>query len=509
MNLRPYQKNAFDSINKGFVDFRKQLAVLPTGGGKTILFAHLAAHEKTHNGQRTLILAHREELIDQAIDKIQAATGIRAGKEKAEFQGDRSAKVVVASVQSMMSDKRLGSWAPDHFGLVVCDEAHHSISKSWQKVLNHFDQHAKILGVTATPDRGDKKNLGQYFENIAAEVHLFDLINDGYLAPIALKAIPLDIDLSGVGSKAGDFDKNDLSDALEPWLEQIATEMLIHAPMRKILVFLPLIKTSQKFAGICADLGLRSAHVDGYSKERKEILERYENDDFDVLSNAMLLTEGYDCPSVDCVVVLRPTRSRPLYSQMIGRGTRTAPRKENLLVLDFLWHHSRHQLASPAHLIAKSDEEAKMMVELSQKKGGQVEQDLEELATEATHEREDALRKQLDRLKGRKAKHISADQFAIQHDSLAVAEYEPVMGWEREGITAPQKRVLNQHKLDLDTVRGKGHASQIIGIIKGEERNTPASPKQRSALARGHFQGWENATVADAKAFFRRRYGRK
>ena len=233
----------------------------------------------------------------------------------------------------MQREKRLSKFPPDYFDTIVVDEAHHCISEGYQRVLKHFDE-SNVLGVTATPDRGDMRNLGSYFESLAYEYSLVQAIKEGYLSPIKALTIPLKLDLSGVKQQTGDFSTKDLGTALDPYLEQIAEEMVKHCINRKTVV-LPLVKTSKKFRDILNSKGFRAAEVNGDSKDRQEILEDFDNDKYNVLCNSMLLTEGWDCPSVDCVVVLRPTKVRSLYSQMIGRGTRLFPGKEELLLLDF------------------------------------------------------------------------------------------------------------------------------------------------------------------------------
>ena len=188
------------------------------------------------------------------------------------------------------------------------------------------------------------KNLGQVFESLAYEYTLPKAIKEGYLSPIKALTIPLKLDLTGVGTQAGDFKSSDISTALDPYLYQIADEMTKHCKNRKTVVFLPLVKTSKKFRDILNEKGFKAAEVNGESKERAEILNDFENNKYNVLCNSMLLTEGWDCPDVDCVVILRPTKVRSLYSQMVGRGTRLAPNKDHLLLLDFLWHTERHEL---------------------------------------------------------------------------------------------------------------------------------------------------------------------
>lgn len=512
MILRDYQQACLDGNAKAFEEFDRVLDVIPTGGGKTIIFSN-EAQRRNQAGKRVLILAHREELIDQAIAKLRAATGILAEKEKAEFSATLQAQVVVASIQTMT--RRLDKWPKDHFGLIVCDEAHHALSASWQSVLNHFD--AQVLGVTATPDRGDKKNLGTYFQTIGYEISLFDLIERGYLSRITLKSIPLKIDLSNVGSVGGDFKDSELGSAIEPYLDQIAHSIKEQAAGRRTLAFLPLIATSKKFVEACAKVGLKAGHVDGESENRKAILDAFANDEFQVLSNAMLLTEGYDVDSeptgigIDCVTVLRPTRSRPLYAQMVGRGTRTALFKDNLLLLDFLWHHERHAIARPAHLIAKSDEEAEQITKLTISKTAALpadvidsmpELDLEEVAVEASSQREEQLKKKLEENKNKKAKTISAEEFAMEHNSMDVAEYAETMPWESAPVTEKQMKWLKRARIDLSTVRSKGHASKLLGLHFGSKKPTLASESQRALMQRMGHPNAQEATADEARKFF-------
>jgi superfamily II DNA or RNA helicase len=290
IGLRGYQVAASEAIQRGFTEHQRQLLVLPTGGGKTVVFAHLAA---IHQPRRTLVLAHREELIGQAVEKIRNVTGLNAEIEMAEHKASADAPVVVASIQTLMRSSRRERWARDHFGLVVVDEAHHSLADSYLGTLRHFDDHAFVLGVTATPDRGDKRNLGRYYQNIAYEVTLLDLIRQNWLVPIRAKTVPLEIDLDEVGTTAGDYNANDLGHAIAPYLECIADVIAEHRD-RKTLVFLPLLSLSREFTELCCERGLRSEHVDGTSEDRRDILARFSRGETRVLCNAMLLTEGYD-----------------------------------------------------------------------------------------------------------------------------------------------------------------------------------------------------------------------
>lgn len=354
MRLRKYQEEAREAVQQEWEEGRKRtLLVLPTGCGKTIVFSKII-EDRVRMGERVLVLAHRSELLEQASDKLKTATGLGTALEKAESTSIGSwFRVVVGSVQTLQREKRLSQFPPDYFDTIVIDEAHHAISDGYQRVLQHFED-ANVLGVTATPDRGDKKNLGKFFDSLAYEYSIVDAIKSSYLSKITAVTIPLTLDLSSVSQQAGDFKASEVGTALDPYLEQIADEMVKQCADRKTVVFLPLVKTSKKFRDILNKKGFKAAEVNGESEDRAEVLEDFDKGKYNVLCNSMLLTEGWDCPSVDCVVVLRPTKVRALYSQMVGRGTRLAEGKENLLILDFLWHTERHELCRPAHLITDS-----------------------------------------------------------------------------------------------------------------------------------------------------------
>lgn len=480
MDLRPYQAEAMQAV---FSEWdrgnSKTLLVLPTGCGKTIVFAKIT-EECVRNGERVLILAHRGELLDQASDKIAKATGLMCATEKAEQSCIGSwFRVVVGSVQTLMREKRLSQFSNDYFDSIIIDEAHHSISDSYQNVLRHFNS-AKVLGVTATPDRGDMKNLGTVFQSLAYEYSLPKAIKEGFLTPIKAQTIPIKLDLTGVGQQAGDFKTSDLGTALDPYLYQIADEMAKYCGNRKTVVFLPLVKTSQKFRDILCERGFRAAEVNGNSSDRAEILQDFENDKYNVLCNSMLLTEGWDCPSVDCVVVLRPTKVRALYSQMVGRGTRLFPGKESLLLLDFLWHTERHELCHPAHLICESEEVAKKMTENIEKAGCPI--DLEEAEQKASEDvvaqREEALAKQLQEMKNRKRKLVDPLQFEMSIQAEDLTNYVPAFGWEMG--PASDKQIAKLEKLGIfpDQIDNAGKATKLLERLEKRRTEGLTTPKQ-------------------------------
>lgn len=491
MELRPYQEEAKQAIFEQWDgSVNRTLLVLPTGCGKTIVFAKVA-EECVCQGNRVLILAHRGELLDQAADKIRRSTGLGCAVEKAESSCIGSwFRIVVGSVQTMMREKRLGQFPDDYFDTIIIDEAHHCISGSYQRVLRHFPE-AKVLGVTATPDRGDMRDMGEYFESIAYEYTLPKAIKEGYLSPIRALTLPLKMDLTGVGISAGDFKAGDLGTALDPYLHQIAEEMQKYCADRKTVVFLPLVKTSQKFRDILCEQGFRAAEVNGENSDRAEILQAFDRGDYNVLCNSMLLTEGWDCPSVDCVVVLRPTKVRSLYSQMVGRGTRLFPGKDHLLLLDFLWHTERHELCHPASLICENAEVAQKMTENLEKEAGfaiDIEE-AEKIASEdVVAQREESLAKQLAEMKKRKKKLVDPLQFEMSIQAEDLSGYVPSFGWEMSPPSDKQKNTLEKLGISADQIDNAGKAAKILDRLDKRRTEGLTTPKQIRYLESKGFQ---------------------
>lgn len=481
MKLRDYQEEARTAIaNEWEKGVKKTLLVLPTGCGKTIVFSKVI-EDRVKLGERVLILAHRSELLDQASDKLAKATGIFTATEKAEQSCLNSwFRVVVGSVQTLQRPKRLAQFDKDYFDTIVVDEAHHCISDSYQRVLEHFSN-ANVLGVTATPDRGDMRNLGSYFESLAYEYTLPKAIKNGYLSSIKALTIPLELDLSAVSMQSGDFKASEVGTALDPYLEQIADEMLKYCIDKKTVVFLPLVKTSQKFRDILNEKGFKAAEVNGDSKDRAEILDDFSKGKYNVLCNSMLLTEGWDEPSVDCIVVLRPTKVRSLYSQMVGRGTRLYPGKEDLLLLDFLWHTERHELCHPASLICENEEVAKKMTENMEIAAGtaiDIEEAEEKAASDVVAQREEALAKQLEEMRRRKRKLVDPLQFEMSIQAEDLSTYIPSFGWEMAPPSDKQIKALEKCGIFPDTIDNAGKASMILDRLSKRRDEGLTTPKQ-------------------------------
>ena len=488
--LRPYQQTARENIHTEWENgYLRTLLVLPTGTGKTIVFASVAA-DQVRAGDRVLILAHRGELLEQAADKLQRSTGLVSAVEKAESTCLNSwYRVVVGSVQTLQRASRLERFPQDYFGTIIIDEAHHAITDGYLRILEHFPS-AKVLGVTATPDRGDMRNLGEVFDSLAFEYKLTDAIREGYLCKIMAQTIPLKLDISDVGFSSGDYSLGQLGTALDPYLDQIAAEMAQRCADRKTVVFLPLIKTSQKFRDLLNAHGFRAAEVNGQSDDRKEVLDDFAAGKYNVLCNSMLLTEGWDCPSVDCVVVLRPTKVRSLYSQMVGRGTRLNEGKKDLLLLDFLWMTDRHELCRPADLVCEDRAVAKQMTENLAESG--VPQDLEEAAAQAGEDvvtqREEALAKQLEEQRRKKAKLVDPLQYEMSIQAEDLSGYVPAFGWEAGPPSTEQTSALEKLGIQSAAVESAGKAALLLDRLHKRQSEGLTTPKQIRCLEKYGFQ---------------------
>lgn len=490
MELRPYQTAAARAVLEQWEQgVRSTLMVLPTGTGKTIVFSAII-EEAVRAGGNVLVLAHREELLQQAADKLAKVTGLGCGIEKAESTALNTwFNVVVGSVQTLQRDNRRNGHSFTH---LIVDEAHHAVSASYRAVLDHFAD-AKVLGVTATADRGDKRSLGEVFETLAFEYSLPAAIREGWLCPIRALTIPLQIDLTNCKQSAGDFQAGDVATALDPYLEQIADHIATDAGDRKTVVFLPLIATSQKFLDMLLAHGVNAREVNGESRDRADTLSWFDKaGPGTVLCNAMLLTEGWDCPSVDCICVLRPTKVRSLYAQMCGRGTRIFPGKADLLLLDFLWHSERHELCRPAHLVCQDPQISRRVAEIlaDDSQTGAVDLLEAEAAAEntATEEREESLRKLLAEQRTRRRALVDPLQYEMSIGAQ-VNDYEPDTGNLRAmgPPSTSQLAALEKAGIYPDEVTCQGHATKLLDTVAKRRMEGLTTPKQIRCLERFGF----------------------
>lgn len=489
MQLRPYQNKAHDSVFAEWDNgIDRTLLVMATGGGKTIVFSKIS-ETAVKRGWRVLILAHRGELLDQAADKMEAATGLGCSREQAELSsiGDWF-RITVGSIQTLMRDKRLESFDPDHFDVIIVDEAHHALSDSYLKVLNYFGS-AKVLGVTATPDRGDMRNLGEFFQSLAFEYTMPEAIRDGYLVPIKAQTIPLKIEMPKSNGK--EYSADMVGNALDPYLDNIAREMSIRCKDRKTVVFTPLIATSRKLHTILERYGMSVVEVNGDTENRDQLLSQFDKQEGGVILNSMLLTEGWDCTSVDCVIVLRATKMRSLYVQMVGRGTRLHPGKEFLLLLDFLWHSDRLDLCRPANLVCESDEVAQAMTERINESAAPIELDeraIDQAETDTVEAREEALAKTLAEMAHRKQRLVDPLQYAMSIGSEDLSGYKPAFGWEMEKPNEKQVNELAKIGILPTEIESAGKAQKIIDKVSERRDAGLASPKQIRTLERYGFK---------------------
>jgi superfamily II DNA or RNA helicase len=342
ITLRPYQNAAISAVLDAYEGgINRQAIQLPTGAGKTVVFCSLCQQR----GGRSLILAHRDELIIQAQQKMHmVAPELSSGIVKAE-RNETAQQITIASVQSLARPARLERF-PRAYDTVIVDEAHHTAAESYHRILEHVvGPNTLLLGVSATLERTDRKGLDDMYDSITYETSMLDLMRQGYLCDIKALEIGVKLNMRGLHKQHGDYIGTELADRLDnadaPRLAVEAWEK--HALGRRTLLFAPTIASARSFMQAFADAGYSTSMVEAGTPEaeRHEILRRFGSGDITVLCNCMVLTEGYDEPAVDCIIMARPTCSRPLYTQMLGRGTRTHIGKTHLLVLDLVAVSSR------------------------------------------------------------------------------------------------------------------------------------------------------------------------
>ena len=490
---RDYQDECIQAVESAWPEFKRLLIVLCTGGGKTIIFTRIAQLEVARGG-KVLILAHTEELLDQASDKLAKSTGLFADKEKAEHRASFNSKIVVASVQTLCRDARLTSWNPKHFSLIIVDEAHRTLAVSYLKILEHFKT-AKVLGVTATADRGDKRSLAQFYEHVPFQFGLLPAVQNGWLVRPRVHQIPFSIDLKGVKTRATsngtDIDATEVSHRIEPFLHQIAGHIMSHTQDRgQGMIFLPSVITARMIAEALNESTAGVAeYVSGDCSDRAEKIERFKAGEIRIIANAMLLTEGFDHDTVDWICCLRPTKIRSLFAQIVGRGTRplnaivpalnatkdAAARckliadsaKADLKILDFLWLTDSLDLVTPFHLVARNSAVAERMKESTTLQQG----DLIDMEAQADRDLLASLEKAVVKNRKRKARVIDPLELAVTLKDEEIANYEPSSRWEFQPPSSDQKKLLAEYGVDADKVANAGLAFKIINKARTREQS--------------------------------------
>lgn len=532
MALRPYQHEFITSVENGWKDFSRVLGSLATGAGKTVCFSYIAKHE-VERGGRVLILAHTDELLDQAIDKLKKSTGLDADKEKADCRASPYAKVVVASIQSMARTNRLLGFADNHFSLIIVDEAHRALSKSYMKVMKYFHLgaeslaknyvmpahdipfkfKARILGVSATLDRGDKRSLGEFFQACVFDYGLLPAVRDGWLVRPIVRNIPLQIDLRGVKKTAGDYDSAQVISRITPFLKQIAKELANAAGDRKLVAFTPSIETARLLAEALRENGIDAEFVSGACNNRNEKVAAFDRKpNGSAITCAALLLEGWDCDSANAICVLRPTKIRSLYVQACGRATRTlhgvidglTTREERLeaialsakpdaLIIDFLYLSDTLDLIEAVDLVATTPEMKKAIQETGMT-------DLVEAEKKGERDLLASLQKAAAKHARREARTIDPLSMAVSLGDSALANYVPETKWDAEPPTQGQKDFLLKSKVDITKVSCKGLASKLIGRIISRYKMKLASPAQLSFLLQLGVDEQQCATLTMAEA---------
>lgn len=355
---RPYQKGSYNETQKLLMNGMSSINIMATGTGKTHVIGMLVEDNLKRLG-KTLVIAHNGLLLNQADAKIFSHASVYPEREQASQRASHSADIVTASVASLQG-ARLERFPDDHFDLIIIDECHRSVAKSYMNIFEHF-KYAKRVGFTATADRPDEKSLSHIYDAVAYEYSLAQAIRDKYLCPITGRKVDsFEMDLSELKLSGGDFSEKELEKVIEEYLVPISTNLVKETEDRnKVLLFMPDVKSSEMIAETLTELGHSCGVVSGRQTNRvnDEELSKFHSGEYKYMSSCQKLVEGYDEPAIDCVVMLRPTLSRIVYSQAVGRGTRPHETKEDLLLLEFTFNSTNHRLVSAFELAGGSFDE--------------------------------------------------------------------------------------------------------------------------------------------------------
>lgn len=328
--LRDYQQQCIDSIPES----GSYVIQMATGLGKTVTFSQIPRRG------RMLILAHREELVNQPRKYFKCSYGIEQGVNKSNGE-----EVVGASVQSLI--RRLNNFKPDDFDIIIVDECHHSSAKTYVTIINYFKPRL-LLGFSGTPKRSDNVRLDNIFQKIIFERQLDWGIKNGYLCDIECKCVDVGCDLSNIHTKLGDFDAAELETAMvEDKVVDVVAETYKKHAKGQTLIFACSVNHAEKISSKITG----SVVITGKTKDRDVILNEFKSKKVNCIVNCMIFTEGTDLPCIETIIMARPTKSQVLYSQSIGRGTRLHEGKEKLLLIDCVGNTGKHNLKTAASLV--------------------------------------------------------------------------------------------------------------------------------------------------------------
>lgn len=361
--LRPYQEEAVHRVQDCFSAKKTRcMVVCPTGTGKTAICAELI-RRTVESGGRCMVVAHRSELLDQfgtALDRLGITWGIEMADREAQGDFDFGRIDVVLASKDTIQRKRLAKWGRRHFQLLIVDEAHHIIAPSYGSILDHFEGY-HLLGVTATPDRGDGEAVSEVLPTLAFEYPLERAILEGYLVrPIFLRP-PTSINLTRVRITAGDLNLGDLEEEISRHIEELVNLTKQHMGERQTLAFTPDVTTAVAFADGLRQIGVVAKSVHGESEDRALVADEFRAGLIQAVANCALWTEGMDLPSCAAIAMARKTQSRPLYAQIVGRALRPFPGKANATVIDFGCNSGEHELVHPIDLFDTTKTDAAVL----------------------------------------------------------------------------------------------------------------------------------------------------
>jgi len=522
MKLRDYQQAAVEAVIENWKTHRKCLIVLPTGCGKTVVFGEVIRRRLTEVGSHAMILAHREELIQQAQEKVatltNAATDVEMGPRSAtQIFGDWP-PVIVSSVQTQITG-RMNKFDPDDFATLVIDEAHHATAKSYRTCIDHYlgNPCCRLLGVTATPDRADETALGNVFDAVAYEYSVDQAIHDGWLVPVKQKLVEVSsLDYSQVSTTAGDFNQGELSEILEEEanLHGIASPTLEICGSRRAIVFTASVNQAERLAEILNRSRPNAAEwICGKTpkEERQSVLENFRSGKIQFMVNVGVLTEGFDDAGVEIVVMARPTKSRALYAQMAGRATRPAAEiaaklgevdaterrqliaassKPSCLIIDFVGNSGRHKLVSMVDILGgkELDEDEEAARAIVRKKCESAEDGLD-AGEELVKAREEVKRNKEELRRQRSFIRITAKYRTQSVDPFNVFDLPPVdpatrSALDRRTATLKQRRIVREViGIDPDKLR-YSQIKNLLDTMFGRIERNMATLRQTRLLRR-------------------------
>lgn len=525
--LRPYQVEAIEAIETGWEAYSRQLIDMATGTGKTSICSVMALNRWQRARQRTLVLENRDALVRQTAKRISDETGLDAEIEMASDHASPNAPIVVASVASLSRTGRLMGFSDQHFQLVIGDEAHHSIAKSWAKVFRYFHYGAEslaedwvkpedgtyqprcdALGVTATPELTGNRHLGEFYQRVAYRYQLLQAVKDGWLVmPIAIME-PLKVDFRGIRStrtpNGSDYNPSDVAARMVPIIEKLAERMAVHGAQRKGMVFMPSVKTAEMMAEALNRHGLRAIFVSGECLDRDSKTEAFVTHGPGImLCTAALYTEGFDVPDVDFIFA-GITKSRSYYRQKIGRATRplkgtvdgldtpeqrraaiAASTKPNFLIYDPFCKCDEIDLCDVYDLATDRPEIKDRM-----KAAGPL---TEESAEVAERDFIKSLEKEAKKHARKMARTIDPLALSVSLGLESLKSYVPEAGWEAAPPTEGQLGFLRTHGMATEGITSKGMASKIIGRLNTRFTLKLATPSQLSLM---HKLGLDEQTCA-------------